>query len=125
MALPGLVYFFVSRLTNSPVGRLLRSMRDDEVALQSLGRDTTQIKIKTLMIAGCIGAIGGLLYASYVEGVVAFGYNRLNWTFLPICYGYSWWHGKQQGSVTWHTSLCCTAKTDNFLQRLFCRVSPL
>ncbi len=80
----GLVYFVVSRFTKSPVGRLLRSTRDDEVALQSLGRNTVNIKIKTLMIAGTIGAIGGLLYASYVEGVVAFGYNRLNWTFLPF-----------------------------------------
>lgn len=29
-------------------------------------------------------ALGGLLYASYVESVVAFGYTRLNWTFLPF-----------------------------------------
>ncbi len=80
----GVVYLLVSRLTGSPVGRLLRAMRDDEVAIRTLGRDTTRIKIKTLMIAGMIGAIGGLLYASYVESVVAFGYNRLNWTFLPF-----------------------------------------
>jgi len=80
----GIVYFFVSKFTGSPVGRLLRATRDDEVALQALGRDTTKIKIKVLMIAGALGALGGLLYASYVEGVVAFGYNRLNWTFLPF-----------------------------------------
>jgi branched-chain amino acid transport system permease protein len=36
------------------------------------------------MFAGMVGAIGGMLYASYVEGVIAFGYNRLNWTFLPF-----------------------------------------
>ncbi len=78
------VYCVVHRFTGSPVGRLLRAVRDDETALQSLGRDTVQIKIKTLMLAGLIGALGGLLYASYVEGVVAFGYNRLNWTFLPF-----------------------------------------
>lgn len=80
----GAVFLLVSRFTASPVGRLLRATRDDETALQSLGRDTGQIKIKTLMVAGMIGALGGLLYASYVEGVVAFGYNRLNWTFLPF-----------------------------------------
>ncbi len=80
----GIIYFVVSKFTNSPVGRLLRATRDDEVALQSLGRNIVHTKIKTLMIAGMIGAIGGLLYASYVEGVVAFGYNRLNWTFLPL-----------------------------------------
>ncbi len=84
LAFAGIVYFVISRFTSSPVGRLLRATRDDETALQSLGRDIVSVKIKTLMFAGLIGAIGGLLYASYVEGVVAFGYNRLNWTFLPF-----------------------------------------
>ncbi len=80
----GLAYLLVSRFTKSPVGRLLRSVRDDEVTLQTLGRDHKKIKMKVLMLAGALGAVGGLLYASYVEGVVAFGYNRLNWTFLPF-----------------------------------------
>lgn len=84
LGIAGFVFFMVHRFTGSPVGRLLRATRDDEIALQSLGRDTANIKIKTLMLAGCIGAVGGLLYAAYVEGVVAFGYNRLNWTFLPF-----------------------------------------
>ncbi len=78
------VFLLVCKITNSPMGRLLRAIRDDETAIVALGRNTTNIKIKTLMIGGMIGAIGGLLYASYVEGVVAFGYTRLNWTFLPF-----------------------------------------
>lgn len=80
----GATYWAVSRLTGSPVGRLLRAVRDDETAVSFLGRDTAKIKIQTLMVAGMIGALGGLLYASYVESVVSFGYNRLNWTFLPF-----------------------------------------
>ena len=80
----GVVFLLVSRFTNSPVGRLLRAVRDDETAVMSLGRDIPRVKIKTLMLGGMIAAIGGLLYASYVEGVVAFGYTRLNWTFLPF-----------------------------------------
>ena len=78
------IFLVITKFTKAPVGRLLRATRDDEVALQSLGRDTTMVKIKILMFAGLIAAIGGVLYASYVEGVVAFGYNRLNWTFLPF-----------------------------------------
>jgi len=78
------VYFVVHRFTASPVGRLLRATRDDETALQSLGRDTTRIRIKILVLGGMIGALGGLLYAAYIESVIAFGYDRLNWTFLPF-----------------------------------------
>ena len=84
LILAGIVFFLVVKFTKSPVGRLMRATRDDEVALQSLGRDTTRIKIKVLILSGLIAAVGGVLYASYVEGVVAFGYNRLNWTFLPF-----------------------------------------
>lgn len=84
LAFAGVVYFLVSRFTKSPVGRLLRSTRDDDVALNTLGRDTVKIKFKVMMIAGMLGAVGGVMYASYVEGVVAFGYNRFNWTFLPF-----------------------------------------
>ncbi len=80
----GAVYLFVSKFTSAPVGRLMRAMRDDEIAVEALGRDTTRIKTKVLMLGGMIGALGGLLYASYVESVVAFGYTRLNWTFLPF-----------------------------------------
>lgn len=84
LAFAGLVYLLVSRFTKSPVGRLLRSTRDDDLALNTLGRDPVKIKFKVMMLAGMLGAVGGVMYASYVEGVVAFGYNRLNWTFLPF-----------------------------------------
>ena len=84
LAFAGIVYLIVSRFTHAPVGRMMRAMRDDEVAVESLGRDTARIKIKVMMLGGMIGALGGLLYASYVESVVAFGYTRLNWTFLPF-----------------------------------------
>ena len=84
LAFAGAVYLVVSRFTKSPVGRLLRSTRDDDLALNTLGRDPVKVKFKVMMLAGMIGAVGGVMYASYVEGVVAFGYNRLNWTFLPF-----------------------------------------
>ena len=84
LAFAGVVYLLVSRFTKSPVGRMLRATRDDDLALQTLGRDPVRTKFKVMMLAGMLAAIGGVMYASYVEGVVAFGYNRLNWTFLPF-----------------------------------------
>ncbi len=84
LAFAGVIYLLVARFTKSPVGRLLRATRDDDLALQTLGRDPVKIKFKVMMLAGMLGAVGGVMYASYVEGVVAFGYDRLNWTFLPF-----------------------------------------
>lgn len=84
LAFAGVIYLLVARFTKSPVGRLLRATRDDDLALQTLGRDPVKVKFKVMMLAGMLGAVGGVMYASYVEGVVAFGYDRLNWTFLPF-----------------------------------------
>lgn len=47
-----LVYLLVSRLGNSPFGRVLRAIREDEDVAQSLGKDTRLMKMKSFVI-GC------------------------------------------------------------------------
>ncbi|MDH3780424.1 MAG: branched-chain amino acid ABC transporter permease [Nitrosopumilus sp.] len=78
------VYVYSERLIRSPLGRLLRAVRDNEVAAESLGKDTTQIRIKVIMISAGLAAIGGALYAFYVGGTIAFAYDRTSWTFWPF-----------------------------------------
>lgn len=50
----------------SPWGRLLASMRDDELALRSLGKNTPWIKVQVFALSCGMVAIAGALYASYV-----------------------------------------------------------
>ena len=78
------VYVYSERLIRSPLGRLLRAVRDNEVAAESLGKNTTQIRIKVIMISAALAAIGGALYAFYVGGTIAFAYDRASWTFWPF-----------------------------------------
>ena len=78
------VYVYSERLIRSPLGRLLRAVRDNEVAAESLGKDTTQIRIKVIMVSAGLAAIGGALYAFYVGGTIAFAYDRTSWTFWPF-----------------------------------------
>jgi branched-chain amino acid transport system permease protein len=52
----GLVYALVRRLGNSPFGRVLRAIREDEDVAQSLGKDTRLLKMKSFVI-GC-GLLG-------------------------------------------------------------------
>ena len=78
------VFVYSERLTRSPLGRLLRAVRDNEVAAQALGKDTTQIRIKVIMVSAGLAAIGGALYAFYVGGTIAFAYDRASWTFWPF-----------------------------------------
>jgi len=78
-----LVLLYVESSVRTPLGRMLRSIRDNEDVAKSLGKDVTRIRMKTLMIASAIAAIGGALYAFNTGNVVASGYTRASWTFWP------------------------------------------
>ncbi|MEZ0345138.1 MAG: branched-chain amino acid ABC transporter permease [Infirmifilum sp.] len=57
------------RLTTSPFGRVIRAIRDNEVAAQSLGRDIVKIRAIVLVLGSILAAIAGVLYAFYVGSV--------------------------------------------------------
>lgn len=58
--------FIVWRLTASPWGRALVSMREDELAARSLGKNTRFLKVQALAISTALVAVAGALYAAYV-----------------------------------------------------------
>nr|VFJ56575.1 MAG: amino acid/amide ABC transporter membrane protein 2, HAAT family [Candidatus Kentron sp. FW] len=62
----GLCAFIVWRLTASAWGRALVSMREDELAARSLGKNTRFLKVQAIAIASGLAAIAGALYAAYV-----------------------------------------------------------
>jgi branched-chain amino acid transport system permease protein len=78
------VFVYSEKMIRSPLGRMLRAVRDNEVAAESLGKNTTQIRIKIIMVSAALAAIGGALYAFYVGGTIAFAYDRASWTFWPF-----------------------------------------
>jgi len=78
------VYVYSEKMIRSPLGRMLRAVRDNEVAAESLGKNTTQIRIKIIMVSAALAAIGGALYAFYVGGTIAIAYDRASWTFWPF-----------------------------------------
>jgi len=78
------VFLYSERLIRSPLGRMLRAVRDNEVAAESLGKNASQIRIKIIMVSAALAAIGGALYAFYVGGTIAFAYDRASWTFWPF-----------------------------------------
>ncbi len=78
------VFIFSERMIRSPLGRLLRAVRDNEVAAESLGKNTAHIRIRIIMVSAALAAIGGALYAFYVGSTIAFAYDRASWTFWPF-----------------------------------------
>jgi branched-chain amino acid transport system permease protein len=62
-ALVVLSTLFIARLINSPWGRVLKAIREDEDATRSLGRNVFAYKLQALMIGGGITALAGILFA--------------------------------------------------------------
>jgi len=58
--------FVIKRIVNSPFGRILRSIREDEIAAETLGKNTTIYKLLVFIIGAFFAGIAGSLYAHYI-----------------------------------------------------------
>jgi branched-chain amino acid transport system permease protein len=77
------VSFYFEHLVRSPLGRMLRAIRDNENVAESLGKDVTRTRMKTIIVAATIGSIAGALDAFKAGGVISTSYQRTTWTFWP------------------------------------------
>ncbi|MGA0389611.1 MAG: branched-chain amino acid ABC transporter permease [bacterium] len=59
------VYLFLEKLIRSPFGRLLRAIREDEVAAQSLGKAPNQVRLTAFVVGSMIMGLAGGLYATF------------------------------------------------------------
>lgn len=58
--------FTINRIVHSPFGRILRSIRDDEVASLSIGTNVNKYKLIVFVIGAFFAGIAGSLYAHYI-----------------------------------------------------------
>jgi neutral amino acid transport system permease protein len=58
-----LLAFVVWLLMRSPWGRVLKSIREDEDAARSLGKNVFSYKMQSLVLGGVIGSLGGFVFA--------------------------------------------------------------
>ncbi|QKY20009.1 branched-chain amino acid ABC transporter permease [Halolamina sp. CBA1230] len=70
-------YVLLSRIGNSPFGRVLKAIREDELVARSLGKDTRLFKIKVFMVGCALMGLGGILWQG------SYGFVNPN-TFRPI-----------------------------------------
>ena len=55
-------YWLLRRIGYSPFGRVLKSIREDELVAQSLGKDTRIFKIKVFMLGCALMGLAGILW---------------------------------------------------------------
>jgi branched-chain amino acid transport system permease protein len=79
-----LVYLLVNRMLNSPYGRLLKAMRENEEVVKAYGKDIMMLRIKTVAVGSGIAALAGALYSMFSVNVIATNFSRVEWTFYPF-----------------------------------------
>jgi len=77
------IYFIVRKFVNSPLGRVLRAIRDNESLASSLGKDIVSYRKKVMVYAGAIAGLAGGLLILQAGAVIASSYTRYLYTFLP------------------------------------------
>ncbi len=79
----GLVVWTLRKITNSPYGRLIQAIRDDETALLALGKNPARFKTQVLMVGGAIAGLAGAFYAHYISFITPEQYT-------PVVTFYVW-----------------------------------
>ena len=80
-----MVYFFVVITTiltinflRSPIGRATLAVREDEIAAESVGVNTTKIKVVAFVFGAITASIAGSLQAGFIGSVVPKDYTFIN-----------------------------------------------
>lgn len=63
-------FYALARLTNSPYGRVMRAIREDDTAVDSIGKDVDRYKVSVFTLGSVLAGLAGALYAHYIGYVV-------------------------------------------------------
>ncbi|HUJ08246.1 MAG TPA: branched-chain amino acid ABC transporter ATP-binding protein/permease [Streptosporangiaceae bacterium] len=66
LVLAAAVYVFVRRITESPYGRTLRAMRDNDKVADSLGKNLVALRTGALVTGGAIAGLSGAVLVSFI-----------------------------------------------------------
>jgi len=72
-----LVYWALERILSSPWGRVLRAIREDEMAASSLGKSPLSYRLQSFVLGSTLMGLAGALYVTFIGFVSPFD-------FLPI-----------------------------------------
>lgn len=67
------IFWICLNIINSRIGRIFRAIRDDELAGQTTGIDTTKYKAMVFLLSGALASISGSLYTHYYGSITPDG----------------------------------------------------
>ena len=76
------VYWACERARRSPWGRVLRAIREREIAALAAGKDVAKFRLQALVLGAMIMGLGGALYAHSAQFIVPGAFEPVAGTFL-------------------------------------------
>ncbi|MDZ7801640.1 MAG: branched-chain amino acid ABC transporter permease [Trueperaceae bacterium] len=76
------VYLLLERMIESPWGRVLRAVREEESSARMYGKDAASFKVQAFVVGAVVMGVGGALYAHYMASIDYSHFDPLYATFL-------------------------------------------
>ena len=61
-----ITFIAIRNITNSPFGRILKGIREDEIATMTMGKNVNKYKLTVFVVGAFFAGIAGSLYAHYI-----------------------------------------------------------
>jgi len=61
-----LTLWIIHRIVQSPFGRVLKAIREDEILTQAVGKNVSAYKVLVFVIGAGVAAVAGVMYAHYI-----------------------------------------------------------
>jgi len=110
----GIVYWLMEQGVNSPWGRVLNSIREDETVVKALGKNTFSYKMQAFVIGSMIMGVAGAFTALRINYLVP-GQFTPEWTFfiwIAVIVGGS---GNNRGAIVGGVFLAVLLQAPRFL----------
>lgn len=78
----GVLMWLLERAINSPWGRMMRAIRDNEVSAAAMGKDVKRQHLIIFVLGSAVIGLTGAMYVSMIGQLVPGEFNPLRYTFL-------------------------------------------
>jgi len=69
-------------IARSPVGRVLKAIREDEVFAQAMGKNVFAYKMLAFVVGGSLASVGGVMYAHYITYIDPTSFTVMESVFI-------------------------------------------
>jgi branched-chain amino acid transport system permease protein len=77
-----IAFFLVTRAYGGPWGRMMRAIRDNFVAAESMGKDVKRRQLELFVLGSILMGIGGAMLVTFSQILDPSGYQPINHTYL-------------------------------------------